>query len=137
MTRNTIDRDGITSQDVRYFIFNFKLDVMTFCHSVRGHWSAESMHWLLDVVYREDHHQTLDKRAAFNLNLIRKMCLYFLKVMVFSKKDLSYRCKQRYISVHLEDYLETEVRKVISLTGYLFKADTKVQKKFDIPLDNR
>lgn len=79
MTRNTIDRDGITSQDVRYFIFNFKLDVMTFCHSVRGHWSAESMHWLLDVVYREDHHQTLDKRAAFNLNLIRKMCLYFLK----------------------------------------------------------
>lgn len=86
MTRNTIDRDGITSQDVRYFIFNFKLDVMTFCHSVRGHWSAESMHWLLDVVYREDHHQTLDKRAAFNLNLIRKMCLYFLKVMVFSKR---------------------------------------------------
>ncbi|VHG51690.1 transposase [Streptococcus pyogenes] len=47
----------------------------------------------------------LDKRAAFNLNLIRKMCLYFLKVMVFPKKDLSYRRKQRYISVHLEDYL--------------------------------
>ncbi|EPU75066.1 TPA: ISAs1 family transposase, partial [Streptococcus pyogenes] len=56
-------------------------------------------------VYHEDHHQTLDKRAAFNLNLIRKMCLYFLKVMVFPKKDLSYRRKQRYISVHLEDYL--------------------------------
>ncbi|EPV31565.1 hypothetical protein SAG0340_02675, partial [Streptococcus agalactiae GB00864] len=46
-----------------------------------------------------------DKRAAVNLNLIRKMCLYFLKVMVFPKKDLSYRRKQRYISVHLEDYL--------------------------------
>ncbi|HEP6963251.1 TPA: ISAs1 family transposase, partial [Streptococcus pyogenes] len=34
-----------------------------------------------------------------------KMCLYFLKVMVFPKKGLSYRRKQRYISVHLEDYL--------------------------------
>ncbi|MGT2843841.1 ISAs1 family transposase [Streptococcus hongkongensis] len=106
MTRTTIDRDGQLSQEVRYFIFSFKPDVMTFSHSVRGHWSVESMHWLLDVVYREDHHQTLDKRAAFNLNLIRKMCLYFLKVMVFPKKNLSYRRKQRYISVHLEDYLE-------------------------------
>ena len=106
MTRNTIDRDGQLSQEVRYFIFSFKPDVSTFAHSVRGHWSVESMHWLLDVVYREDHNQTLDKRAAFNLNLIRKMCLYFLKVMVFPKQDLSYRRKQRYISVHLEDYLE-------------------------------
>lgn len=105
MTRHTIDKDGHLSQEIRYFIFSFKSDVITFANSVRGHWSVESMHWLLDVVYREDHHQTLDKRAAFNLNLIRKMCLYFLKVMVFPKKDLSYRRKQRYVSVHLEDYL--------------------------------
>ena len=31
------------------------------------------------------------------------MCLYFLKV---PKKDLSYRRKQRYISIHLADYLK-------------------------------
>lgn len=105
MTRNTIDKDGQQSQEIRYFIFSFKPDVTTFATSVRGHWCVESMHWLLDVVYREDHNQTLDKRAAFNLNLIRKMCLYFLKVMAFPKKALSYRRKQRYISVHLEDYL--------------------------------
>ncbi|HEP6115443.1 TPA: ISAs1 family transposase, partial [Streptococcus pyogenes] len=91
-----------------YWVFS---DIKWLCqnhpkwHKLRGHWQIESMHWLLDVVYHEDHHQTLDKRAAFNLNLIRKMCLYFLKVMVFPKKDLSYRRKQRYISVHLEDYL--------------------------------
>lgn len=63
------------------------------------------MYWLLDVIYRKDYSQTLDKRTVFNLNLIREMCLYFLKVMVFPKKDLIYRRKQRYISVHLEDYL--------------------------------
>lgn len=105
MTRNTIDKDGQLSQEIRYFIFSFKPDVTTFATSVRGHWCVERLHWLLDVVYREDHNQTLDKRVAFTLNLIRKMCLYFLKVMVFPKKDLSYRRKQRYISVHLEDYL--------------------------------
>ncbi|WP_303974030.1 ISAs1 family transposase [Streptococcus merionis] len=105
MTRNTLDKDGEISQEVRYFIFSFKPDVTTFAKCVRGHWSVESLHWLLDVVYREDYNQTLDKRAAFTLNLIRKMCLYFLKVMAFPKKDLSYRRKQRYISVRLEDYL--------------------------------
>lgn len=105
MTKNTIDKDGVLTEEVRYFILSFKKDVKTFAQSVRGHWAVESMHWLLDVVYREDHNQTLDKRAAFNLNAIRKICLYFLKVIQFEKKDLSYRRKQRYISVHLEDYL--------------------------------
>lgn len=61
MTRNTLDKDGQLSRDVRYFIFSFKSDVMTFAHSVRGHWSVERMHWLLDVVYHEAYNQTLDK----------------------------------------------------------------------------
>lgn len=104
MTRNTIDKDGQLSQEDCYVIFSSNPAVLTFANSVRGHWSVESMHWLLDVVYREDYNQTLNKKAASNLNLIRKMCLYFLKVMVFPKKGLSYRRKQQYISVHLEDY---------------------------------
>lgn len=105
MTCNTIKKDGEIKRERRYFILSLKASAEQFATTVRGHWSIESMHWLLDVVYREDHNQTLDKKAAFNLNLIRKMCLYFLKVIQFSKKDLSYRRKQRYISVHLEDYL--------------------------------
>lgn len=105
MTRNMIDKDGEIREEIRYFILSSKQGVETFARCVRGHWSVESLHWLLDVVYHEDHNQTLDKRAAFNLNAVRKMCLYFLKVIQFPKKDLSYRRKQRYISVHLTDYL--------------------------------
>lgn len=81
--------------------------MQTFSQVVRGHWSIESLHWLLDVVYREDKNQTLDKRkrAAFNLNAIRKVCLHLLQMMTFPKEKLSYCRKQRYIAVHLEDYL--------------------------------
>ncbi|MBL1125516.1 ISAs1 family transposase [Streptococcus suis] len=105
MTKNTIDKDGVITEEVRYFILSFKGDVQTFSQVVRGHWSVESLHWLLDVVYREDKNQTLDKRAAFNLNAIRKVCLHLLQTMTFPKEKLSYCRKQRYISVHLEDYL--------------------------------
>ena len=105
MTKNTIDKDGVITEEVRYFILSFNGDVQTFSQVVRGHWSVESLHWLLDVVYREDKNQTLDKRAAFNLNAIRKVCLYLLQTMTFPKEKLSYRRKQRYISVHLEHYL--------------------------------
>ncbi|HEM5596933.1 TPA: ISAs1 family transposase [Streptococcus suis] len=105
MTKNTIDKYGVVTEEVRYFILSFKGDVQTFSQVVRGHWSVESLHWLLDVVYREDKNQTLDKQAAFNLNAIRKACLHLLQTMTFPKEKLSYRRKQRYISVHLEDYL--------------------------------
>ncbi|MBK0349024.1 ISAs1 family transposase, partial [Aerococcaceae bacterium zg-ZJ1578] len=105
MTTNTIEKNGEITKETRYYITSVKSDVMLLATSIRGHWQVESLHWLLDVVYREDHNQTLDKRAAFNLNVIRKMCLHCLKMMLFTKKDLSYRRKQRYISVHLEDYL--------------------------------
>lgn len=65
----------------------------------------ESLHWLLDVIYREDHNKTLDKHAAFNLSALRKLCLHVLKILRIPKQDLSSRRKKRYISVHLEDSL--------------------------------
>jgi len=39
------------------------------------------MHWHLDVTFREDANQTLDRLAAQNLNIIRKWCLSILKVL--------------------------------------------------------
>ncbi len=49
-----------------------KEDIELFSRSVRGHWSVESMHWHLDVTFKEDANKIIDKRAAENLNIIRK-----------------------------------------------------------------
>lgn len=106
MTRNVIDHNGAISEEIRYFIFSFKADVALFSHCVRGHWSIESFHWLLDVVYREDHNQTLHKTAAANLNALRKICLHFLRTLSFPKKNMSYRRKTKYIASHPEECLK-------------------------------
>ncbi|MPN57076.1 hypothetical protein SDC9_204770 [bioreactor metagenome] len=54
--------------------------------AVRGHWAIESMHWQLDVTFREDANTTLDKWAALNLHTIRKFAMSLLRLLDLGKK---------------------------------------------------
>ncbi len=80
-------------EEYRYFISSLKPEEETFRRAVRGHWSVESMHWHLDVTFREDANRTLDKQAAQNLNIIRKWSLSLLKMIEISKPGLSMKKK--------------------------------------------
>ncbi|BAN62254.1 IS1548, transposase [Streptococcus anginosus subsp. whileyi CCUG 39159] len=110
MTRNRIERDGELREEVRYFIFSFNAGVEEFARCVRGHWQVESLHWLLDVIYREDGNRTLNKEAAANLNALRKICLYFLKQMNFSKPNRGYRRKMHYVASRLDECIQQLMR---------------------------
>jgi predicted transposase YbfD/YdcC len=46
---------------------------------IRGHWAIESMHWVLDVVFREDQSRVREGHAGANLAMIRKVALALLK----------------------------------------------------------
>jgi predicted transposase YbfD/YdcC len=93
MSRNTYKKDGKeTTSETRYYISSLSPDIALFQASVRGHWAVESMHWHLDVTFREDHNQTLDKTAAQNLNIIRKWALSILKLVDLGK---SYSLKKK------------------------------------------
>lgn len=72
--------------EMRYFISSLEPDLELFSQAVRGHWSVESMHWHLDVTFREDHNQTLEKTAAENMNILRKLALSILKILDLGKK---------------------------------------------------
>ena len=75
MEEKTIKREGKEKKEYRYYISSLKEDEKLFSRAVRGHWSVESMHWYLDVTFKEDANTTLDKQAAENLNIIRKWCI--------------------------------------------------------------
>ena len=77
-----------------------------FSRAVRGHWSVERMHWHLDVTFREDANQTLDRLAAQNLNNIRKWCLSILKVLELFRPKLSMKKKRFMISMNPPDFSE-------------------------------
>jgi predicted transposase YbfD/YdcC len=47
---------------------------------VRGHWGIENdLHWVLDMVFDEDHSRIRDRRASQNFALLRKLALTLLK----------------------------------------------------------
>ena len=106
MEEKTIRGEKGEKKEYRYYISSLGPDIETFKRAVRGHWSVESMHWHLDVTFREDANTTLDKQAAQNQNIIRKWSLSILKMIEIMKPGLSLRKKRYAISLLPITYLE-------------------------------
>lgn len=106
MTRNTIAKDGVETSEIRYFISSLPLDVTQIARAIRGHWMVESYHWHLDVTFREDDNHTLEKQAAFNLNIIRKLALSILKIFQVGEKPLSLKKKRFAIGTNPHKHLQ-------------------------------
>jgi predicted transposase YbfD/YdcC len=59
--RITRHGDGRETDDVRYYLSSRYLSGRRFAEAVRGHWGIESMHWVLDVNFREDESRTRER----------------------------------------------------------------------------
>ncbi len=106
MEKKTLEDEKGKREEYRYYISSLETEGETFCRAVRGHWSIESMHWYLDVTFREDANHTIDKQAAQNLNIIRKWSLSILKMIEIMKPGLSMKKKRFVISLRPIQYLE-------------------------------
>jgi predicted transposase YbfD/YdcC len=105
MNKTTIKKsDGGESVEKRYFISSLKPNIDEFERAVRGHWSVESMHWHLDVLFKEDGNRTLSKTGAENLNIARKWALSLLKTLDMGKKH-SLRMKRFILCSAFEQFI--------------------------------
>jgi predicted transposase YbfD/YdcC len=78
--RTTRRADGTISGDARYFISSAFISGKRFAEAVRGHWAIEnSLHWVLDVIFDEDHSRTRKRRMADNLSWLRRFAISLLK----------------------------------------------------------
>ncbi len=78
---------GKTSREEVYYISSCEIDAKLFANAVRGHWGVEnSLHWVLDVTFREDKIRYRDRIGARNLAVIRKLSMSALS------KDKSLKC---------------------------------------------
>lgn len=69
-----------SSTEVRYYIASIGMDVNRFARYVRGHWAIENtLHWCLDVTFREDENRVRNRTAADNLAWLKRFGLSLLK----------------------------------------------------------
>ena len=61
--------------DTRYFICSTPLDIDRIANGVRGHWGIESMHWLLDVEFKDDLSRYRTGHGAKNMAVVRRFAL--------------------------------------------------------------
>jgi predicted transposase YbfD/YdcC len=77
-SRRTIN--GVSSEEIRYFIGNKKASAKVYGKALRHHWGIENnLHWQLDVSFDEDSNRTQKRHAAENLAMLRRIALNLLK----------------------------------------------------------
>src|SRR5690348_6422639 len=71
---------GAETEEVRYFISSLRPRVRRLARVIRGHWGIENgLHWVLDVVFREDARRLYDRTAAENAAFLTRLAVSLLR----------------------------------------------------------
>lgn len=68
-----------TSKEIRFYLSSLAVDAGKIAHAIRTHWGIENkVHWMLDVIFREDKNQ-LSGDGAENFSVLSKIAMNLLK----------------------------------------------------------
>jgi predicted transposase YbfD/YdcC len=74
------EENGVEKRDIRYFISSLRRNGQQFANAVRNHWAIENtLHWSLDMTFREDESRVRKRTFAENLSWLRRMTLSLIK----------------------------------------------------------
>jgi len=70
---------GKETEEIRWYISSLALDAEQALNAVRSHWQVESMHWMLDMTFREDESRIRKKQGPLVFNVMRKIAMALFK----------------------------------------------------------
>jgi len=71
---------GAQSTEGRYLLSSLPPIARRLGSAIRGHWSIENgLHWVLDVVFREDARRVYDRTTAENVAFLNRLALSLLR----------------------------------------------------------
>jgi predicted transposase YbfD/YdcC len=80
---------GKVTAEIRHYLSSAALPPAALAAAIRNHWRVENgLHWVLDVVFREDHSRVRERNAARNLALLRKIALNLARADTTLKASL-------------------------------------------------
>ena len=123
LVKKTIDKsDGTRVEEKRYYISSLLLDIRVFSNAIRKHWNVENkLHWQMDFTFKSDDNTTMNKKALFNLQIIKKFCLTILNE-VKKEKNKSLKRIRKDISRNVE-------KETIEIFKLLRNFDTSIISK--------
>ena len=81
--------DGVASTEVSFYISSLKGDIALIAAAIRGHWAIEnSLHWTLDMTFREDESRIRKNHAPENMAVVRHMALNMLNKENSKKRSI-------------------------------------------------
>ena len=71
---------GAQTVEVQHYISSLRPSARRLAGAIRGHWGIENgLHWVLDVVFREDARRLYDRTAAENVGLLNRLATSLLR----------------------------------------------------------
>lgn len=91
---------GTETIEVRHFISSLRPSARRLGRAIRGHWGIENgLHWVLDVVFREDARRLYNRTAAQNAAFLNRVALSLLRADP-SPSSLKVKRKQAGWDIH-------------------------------------
>ena len=76
------NKDGKKTIEKRYYISSLLLNIELFSKAIRSHWSVENkLHWQMDFTFKCDSNTTVEKKALYNLQILKKNALSVLNLV--------------------------------------------------------
>lgn len=91
-SQRIIKKTGEVEKEDTYYISSLPLDAGLILTSKREHWGVENkIHWLLDVVFKEDASRIRDRNSAQNFSVVRRLAINMIKRETSVKKSVRQR----------------------------------------------
>lgn len=77
-------RAGQPYDETMFYISSLTLDAVGFAQQIRAHWHIENrLHWVKDMVLKEDESPLCDGNASVNFAIARTLCLNLFRLNGF------------------------------------------------------
>lgn len=107
-SERTDKQTGTTSTQDRYYISSLPAKAKVINKAIRNHWAIENnLHWVLDVVFKEDGALKKKGNSALNFNIIAKMAI----AMIDKEKETKKSKPNKRMLAALDDGYRTKILK--------------------------
>ena len=107
MVRSTREIKSKTTTEIRYYITSCSADANFLNKAIRAHWGIESVHWVLDITFREDESRIRKGDGPENIAMLRHLALNAMKKFTGIKDSVASKIRRAMFSDQIrEDVLK-------------------------------